>query len=113
VRHSVEVHDGAAPVTQLNELEYARGRILANVWHSDRIAVIDPASGTVQSWLELSALKARMPKPANWDAAESVLNGIAYDAASGHLFVTGKRWPRLYEIEVGDFGNDHFRAPAH
>ncbi len=100
VRGSLEVRDGGRPVTQLNELEYARGRLYANVWHADRIAVIDPATGTVESWLDLAALRRGFAKPKGWDDAEHVLNGIAFDPGSGHFFVTGKCWPVLFEIRV-------------
>lgn len=98
---------GSIPVTEhgrrldrLNELEYAAGSIYANVWTSDRIAVIAPADGSVLAWLDLRALRERFAKPPGWNAAEHVLNGIAYDPASGHFLVTGKCWPRLFEIEV-------------
>jgi glutamine cyclotransferase len=99
-RGAFEVRDGGRPVTQLNELEYARGRLFANVWHADRIAVIDPATGTVESWLDLAALRRGFAKPKGWDEAEHVLNGIAFDPGSGHFFVTGKCWPVLFEIRV-------------
>ncbi len=94
------VHDGLLPVEQLNELEYVNGRIYANVWQRDRIAVIDARSGVVDAWLDLSTLKSRFPKPADWNDEEYVLNGIAYDARNGHLLVTGKCWPALYEIAI-------------
>jgi len=90
----VTVRDGATPVEDLNELEVVDGLIYANVWLTDRIAVIAPADGRVVAWLDLKGLA---PKGASADA---VLNGIAYDAAGGRLFVTGKLWPRLFEIRV-------------
>ena len=96
----IGVHDGDADVYNLNELEYARGRIYANVWHSDRIAVIVPETGAVESWIDLTPLKGRFPKPAAWDPTDNVLNGIAYDRRSGHFYVTGKRWPKLFEIAL-------------
>lgn len=85
------------PVTQLNELEWVEGEILANVWQTDRIARIDPKTGRVTGWIDLAGL---LPdgQRANVDA---VLNGIAYDAAKKRLFVTGKLWPRLFEIQLG------------
>jgi glutaminyl-peptide cyclotransferase len=95
-----EVTDGGRPVTMLNELEFARGRLYANVWTRDRIAVIDPASGAVEAWLDLSALRRGFARPAGWNERENVLNGIAFDPGSGHFFVTGKRWPVLYEIRL-------------
>ena len=96
----IGVHDGDADVYNLNELEYARGRIYANVWHSDRIAVIVPETGVVEAWIDLTPLKTRFPKPAGWDPSDNVLNGIAYDGRSGHFYVTGKRWPKLFEIAL-------------
>jgi glutamine cyclotransferase len=95
-----EVRDGGRPVAQLNELEYARGRLYANVWHADRIAVINPGTGAVESWLDLAALRRGFAKPKGWDEAEHVLNGIAFDPGSGHFFVTGKCWPVLFEIRI-------------
>ena len=90
----VRVLDGTTAVDDLNELEVVKGEILANVWMTDRIAVIAPATGRVVAWLDLKGL---MPAQANHDA---VLNGIAYDAARDRLFVTGKLWPRMFEIRV-------------
>lgn len=92
----IVVKDRGAPVTQLNELEYVRGEIYANVWHTDRIARISPATGNVIGWIDLSGL---LPADQHPDP-EAVLNGIAYDAAQNRLFVTGKLWPRLFEIKV-------------
>ena len=92
----VEVHDRGVPVAHLNELEYVEGRIYANVWHEDRIAVISPRSGAVEAWIDLSAL---WPAPRR-RSPEQVLNGIAYDPRGRRLFVTGKEWPQLFEIEV-------------
>jgi glutaminyl-peptide cyclotransferase len=95
---SFRVADGPHPVARLNELEYARGRLYANVWYSPRIAVIDPERGRVEHWLDLAPL-ADFPRPAGW-SREHVLNGIAFDPRSGHFYVTGKGWPVLYEIRV-------------
>lgn len=81
---------------ELNELEWVEGEIWANVWHTERIARIDPKTGEIVRWLDLTGLSPRVEHP----DAESVLNGIAYDAAKKRLFVTGKRWPKLYEIKV-------------
>jgi glutamine cyclotransferase len=93
----VTVKDHGAPVKELNELEYIHGQIYANIWYSDRIARISPQTGAVLGWIDLSGLL-----PANLRSSqEAVLNGIAYDAAHDRLFVTGKLWPRLYEIRVG------------
>jgi len=92
----IQVRDGRQPVDQLNELEYIRGQIYANVWHTDRIARISPADGHVLGWIDLSGL---FPASQRSDP-EAVLNGIAYDAARNRLFVTGKLWPRLFEIVI-------------
>ena len=92
----VTVTDGGVPVRDLNELDYIRGEVYANVWHTDRIARISPASGRVTGWIDLRGL---MSTGYRLDS-EAVLNGIAHDAASNRLFVTGKLWPRLFEIEV-------------
>jgi glutamine cyclotransferase len=92
----VVVKDRGTPITELNELEYVRGEIYANIWHSDRIARISPATGNVLGWIDLSGIL-----PANQHSdPEAVLNGIAYDAAHDRLFVTGKLWPRLFEIKI-------------
>jgi glutaminyl-peptide cyclotransferase len=97
---TVTVRDGQRTLHWLNELESARGWIFANIWHSDRVAAIDPADGAVQAWLDLSALRKRFPRPKGWDEREHVLNGIAYDAAQDLFYVTGKRWPTLFEIRI-------------
>jgi glutamine cyclotransferase len=91
---SVRVLDGPTAIDKLNELEVVQGQVFANVWLTDRIAVIAPATGRVVAWLNLKGL---MPAPANTDA---VLNGIAYDAARDRLFVTGKLWPRMFELRI-------------
>ncbi len=100
VERAVTARDGARSITGLNELEYARGLIFANVWQTDRIAAIDPADGTVRGWLDLSALRLRFKKPAHWNPVEHVLNGIAYDAQTDRFYVTGKCWPVLFELEI-------------
>ena len=92
----VTVKDHDKSITYLNELEMVHGEIYANVWHSDKIARISPRTGAVLGWIDLTGLL-----PANLRSSpEAVLNGIAYDAAHDRLFVTGKDWPRLYEIRV-------------
>lgn len=91
----ITVTDEGRPVDQLNELEWVKGEILANVWQTDRIARIDPATGKVTGWIDLAGLL-----PAADRARADVLNGIAYDAKADRLIVTGKLWPRLYEIRV-------------
>lgn len=84
------------PLGQLNELEYVRGEVLANVWHQDVIVRIDPASGVVKGAIDLRAVTASV----GVRDGEAVLNGIAYDDKSGKLYVTGKRWPKLFEIAL-------------
>lgn len=83
-------------VRNLNELEYVDGAILANVWHSDVILKIDPATGVAQAVIDLSGLRDQ----AGAQGSEAVLNGIAYDSKGKRLFVTGKNWPKLFEIRV-------------
>ena len=100
IRHIV-VHDGSEKVEQLNELEYVQNRktggaIYANVWHSEKIARISPSDGRVLGWIDLTGI---LPDSEKVDA-ESVLNGIAYDAKKDRLFVTGKQWPKVFEIKI-------------
>lgn len=85
------------PVVELNELEWVKGEIYANVYQTDRIARIDPASGKVVGWIDCTGL---LPASERIPDYTDVLNGIAYDAATDRLFVTGKRWPKLYEIRL-------------
>jgi len=96
VVHRLEVKAGRKAVDKLNELEYVDGEIWANIWHSDRIARISPQTGEVLGWIDLTALYP-MAQRAN---RECVLNGIAYDPEKKRIFVTGKNWPKLYEIEI-------------
>ena len=91
----LQVKDGDLPVEDLNELEFVDGEIYANVWTTDRIAIIAPSTGQVTGWVNLAGL---MPRGAT--SGDAVLNGIAYDAQRKRLFVTGKLWPRLFEITV-------------
>jgi glutamine cyclotransferase len=90
----IEVHD-TGPVTRLNELEYINGEIYANIWTEERIAIINPQNGQVKAWIDLSGIYASQNR-----AAGDVLNGIAYDPEADRLFVTGKNWPQLYQIEL-------------
>lgn len=92
----ITVKENGVPVPWLNELEFVQGEVYANVWHTQRIARISPQTGQVTGWIDLSGL----PGPMYKLGEEDVANGIAYDAQSKRLFVTGKRWPRLFEIEV-------------
>ena len=96
VSKTITVLDGKTPIDQLNELEYVQGSIYANVWHDDRIAIIDPQNGHVTGWINLAGL---IPQSELQDP-EAVLNGIAYDQANDKLYVTGKLWPRLFEIKI-------------
>ena len=93
---SIQVHDAGEPIDRLNELEYIDARVYANVWQTDRIAIIDPDTGRVTAWIDLTGLL----DPDDRTPRTDVLNGIAYDAANDRLFVTGKRWPKLFEIDV-------------
>ena len=90
----VEVHDKNGPVNMLNEMEYIDGKIYANVWATDNIVIIDPDDGSVTGWIDLSGLRGA----GNNSNSTDVLNGIAYDAETGRMFVTGKLWPQLFEI---------------
>lgn len=94
-RRRIAVTSEGAPVPNLNELEFVNGEILANIWQTDTIARISPATGHVTGWIDLRGLLTTM-ESRNVD----VLNGIAYDAAQNRLFVTGKLWPKLFEIRV-------------
>ncbi len=95
-RRRVVVKAGGLPVASLNELEFVRGEIYANVWHTDRIARIAPDSGRVVGWIDMTGLLS----PAYRMDPEGVLNGIAFDPDRGRVFVTGKLWPKLFEIDV-------------
>ena len=92
------VHDGAKAVLNLNELEWIKGEIYANVWQTDRIARVSPKDGKVVGWINLAGLLTEEDRRHGAD----VLNGIAYDAAGDRLFVTGKNWPKLFEIKLVD-----------
>jgi glutamine cyclotransferase len=92
----VEVYDEQGPVTRLNELEYVGGEIYANVWQTDWIVRIDPENGRVLGWIDLEGLLS----PEDYEQRVDVLNGIAWDAKNDRLFVTGKWWPKLFEIEL-------------
>ena len=92
----IEVHDDQGPVVRLNELEYVRGDVYANVWQTDRIARIELLTGRVVAWIDLTGLLSAADRQPHVD----VLNGIAYDAENDRLFVTGKWWPKLFEIQI-------------
>ncbi len=95
VTHQIKVTAAGRPVTQLNELEFVNGHILANLWQSDRIAQINPDTGAVVAWIDLGGLLDSIVT----DNPVDVLNGIAWNPKTGRLFVTGKLWPTLFEIE--------------
>jgi glutamine cyclotransferase len=90
----VEVYD-EEPVAGLNELEYIHGMVYANIWEEEKIAIINPQTGQVTGWIILEGIN----EAENQDSS-NVLNGIAYDAEEDRLFVTGKMWSKLYEIEL-------------
>ncbi len=92
--NQIEVYD-VDPVTELNELEFINGEIYANIWKEDKIAIINPQSGHVTGWIDLEGIQ----DLENLDGSD-VLNGIAYDAEEDRLFVTGKRWSQLFEINL-------------
>lgn len=95
--HRVKVTANGKPVDQLNELEWVKGEVLANIWQTDQIVRINPASGRVVGWIDLTGLLPQADRVANYT---DVLNGIAYDPATDRLWVTGKLWPKLYEIRL-------------
>jgi glutaminyl-peptide cyclotransferase len=102
VQHKITVTDPftkkSLPVQNLNELEYIHGEIWANVWQSNRIARIDPHKGKVVGWIDMSAF---VPEQYRRDHQDCVLNGIAFDAANDHVYITGKRWNVMYVLKIG------------
>ena len=98
IQRKLRVREGRKAVSRLNELEFVKGFIFANIWYEDRIAKIDPKTGQVVAWIDCSGVY-----PANTRGnREHVMNGIAYDPKADRLFITGKNWPNLYEIEIVD-----------
>jgi glutamine cyclotransferase len=89
----VNVHDRNSSVTNINELEYVNGDVYANIWLQQKIAIINPQTGTVKGWIDLTGIYQS-------NNADDVLNGIAYDSQTDRLFVTGKDWPNLYQIKI-------------
>ncbi len=89
--------DNGTPIANLNELEYVEGEVYANIWQTDRIARIDPKTGRVVGWIDLTGLLSTADRAGG---RVDVLNGIAYDPARKRLFVTGKLWPKIFEIRV-------------
>jgi len=92
----IEVSANDIPVTRINELEYIQGEIYANIWQTERIARIDPLTGQVIGWIDLKGILT----PEDCKETVDFLNGIAYDAKDDRLFVTGKFWPKLFEIQL-------------
>jgi len=95
-KRRIKVHEGSTAVDQLNELEFVEGQVFANLWHSNRVARISPQTGDVVGWIDLTGLLSPMYRL----EPEAVLNGIAYDPIRKRLFVTGKLWPRIFEIKL-------------
>jgi glutamine cyclotransferase len=96
IKRTIKVFDKGQPLREINELEYIKGEIYANIWHKDRIVRIDPKNGAILGWVELKGI---LPTVSSLDD-EAVLNGIAYDEVSDRIFVTGKLWPKLFEIRL-------------
>ena len=96
VIRTLSVTDRGLPLTQLNELEYVKGELFANIWQTQQVVRLDPASGRILGMIDFSGLLA----PSDYDNQTDVLNGIAYDAAGDRLFVTGKNWPKLFEVRL-------------
>ena len=92
----ITVSAGGEKIDQLNELEWVKGEIFANIWQTDRIARINPANGQVTGWIDLTGILTRADRL----GSEDVMNGVAYDAKGDRLFVTGKQWPKLFEIKL-------------
>ena len=90
----VDVYD-TGPVTKLNELEYIKGEVYANIWKEEKIAIINPQTGQVRAWIDLGGIQDLENQNTG-----NVLNGIAYNAKEDRLFVTGKKWPKLFEIKL-------------
>ena len=93
----ITVTEQGVPMKNVNELEWVKGEIYSNVWMTDRIARIDPKNGNIVGWINLTGL---LPSQDRIEGQTDVLNGIAYDAKNDRLFVTGKKWPKLFEIRV-------------
>jgi len=94
---TLRVRDAGRAIDHLNELEWIEGEIWANVWLTDRIARISPTTGEVNAWVDFTSLWPASQRP---NPGEQVLNGIAYDRATRRIFITGKKWPRLYQVTV-------------
>jgi glutaminyl-peptide cyclotransferase len=99
VTGQLEVTDDGQPLHRINAMTFAYGHVYANVWYRDDVAVINPDSGNVVAWIDFSPLRARITAP-DWEAPEHVLNGIAFRSDTDTFFVTGKRWPVLFEVRI-------------
>ena len=93
----IQIHDGKTPVVHINSLDYINGEVYANIWLTNTIAIINPETGQVKAWIDLTGLPASVAVNSNPNA---VLNGIAYDSQNNRLFVTGKDWADLYQIKL-------------
>ena len=100
--NQIEVTVNDIPVNRINELEYIQGEIYANIWQTERIARINPLTGQVIGWIDLKGILSLK----NGSGAVDVLNGIAYDVNNNRLFVTGKFWPKLFQIELIEQGTE-------
>ena len=96
VKRTISVFDGLTPLNDLNELEYVNGEIYANIWQTNSIARIDPKDGRLLGWVDMTGILPDSERTAD----TNVLNGIAYDTAKKRLFITGKKWPKIYEVEL-------------
>ena len=106
--NQIEVSANKIPITRINELEYIQGEIYANIWLTERIARIDPLTGQVIGWIDLKGILS----PEDHSETVDVLNGIAYDAKNNRLFVTGKFWPKIFEIELTGQGTTESKGEA-
>lgn len=100
VQKRLTVTDQGQPVRNLNELEYVQGSLYANIWLTDRIARIDPATGKVTAWIDVSALTREVSSRSTGMTFDDVANGIAFVPERGTLLLTGKRWPTLFEVRL-------------
>jgi glutamine cyclotransferase len=95
----IDVYDDKGPIQELNELEYVDGKLYANVYTTDDILVIDPKTGVVLQKIDMKNLYPENQRPNGFDEGNNVLNGIAWDAKGQRMFVTGKKWPHLYQVK--------------